>query len=140
MARLMDPFDELNRMFNTYGATGRTGMMPMDAFEKDGLYTLRFDLPGADPDGVDVTVEGGQLTVKAARPEEKTEGVNWLMRERPAGTYSRQIRLGPELDTGAVEASYDHGVLTITVPMRAEAKPHKVSVSSGGTSSIGSGD
>ena len=140
MARSLDPFEEMDRMFSTFGARSAGGVMPMDAFEKDGLYTLRFDLPGADPDAVDVTVEGGELTVKSARPEEETEGVNWLIRERPAGTHSRKIRLGPELDTGSVEASYDHGVLTITVPMRAEAKPHKVSVSTGGKSSLGSGD
>jgi HSP20 family protein len=105
--------------------------MPMDAYEKDGVYTLRFDLAGADPDGVDVTVEHGMLTVTAERPVEQTEGANWLVRERPTGTHSRQIRLGDRLDAGNIGADYDHGVLTVTIPIRAEAKPHKVAVTSG---------
>jgi HSP20 family protein len=133
MARYVDPFDEFDRMFGAFGGRTRTGgLMPMDAFEQDDVYTLRFDLAGADPDAVDVTVEHGTLTVTAERPVEETEGVNWLVRERPTGTHSRQVRLGERLDAGNVEAHYDHGVLEITIPIRPEAKPHKVSVSSGG--------
>jgi HSP20 family protein len=100
----------------------------MDAFEKDGTYTLRFDLPGIEPESVDVTVESGRLTVSASRPGEDTEGANWLVRERPAGQYSREIRLGQSLDVSQVDATYDQGVLTVRIPMRAEAKPHRVAV------------
>lgn len=132
MARFVDPFEEMDRMFGQFGGRGRSGgLMPMDAYEKDGVYTLRFDLAGADPDGVDVTVEHGMLTVTAERPVEQTEGANWLVRERPTGTHSRQIRLGDRLDSGNIGADYDHGVLTVTIPIRAEAKPHKVAVTSG---------
>lgn len=116
---------------------GRGAMMPMDAFEHDGTYTLRFDLAGADPEKVDVTVEGGVLTVKAERPMEDTEGVNWLVRERPSGTHSRQVRLGSSLDAARIEANYDHGVLTVTIPSRPEAQPHKISVSTGSKQAIG---
>lgn len=137
MARFVDPFEEMDRMLGQFGGRWRAGgLMPMDAFEKDGLYTLRFDLPGADPDGVDVTVEHGVLTVTAERPVEETEGANWLVRERPTGTHSRQIRLGDRLDTGAIQADYDQGVLTVTIPIRPEAKPQRISVRSGGTQSI----
>lgn len=141
MARFVDPLEEMDRMFGTLGGRWRSGaQMPMDAYEKDGIYTLRFDLAGADPDAVDVTVESGLLTVTAERPVEETEGVNWLVRERPTGTHSRQVRLGERLDAGNVQAHYDHGVLTVTIPMRAEAKPHKVSISSGGQQTISTGD
>lgn len=133
MARYVDPFEEMDRMFGQFGGRWRAGgQMPMDAFEHDDVYTLRFDLAGADPDAVDVTVEHGMLTVTAERPVEETEGVNWLVRERPTGTHSRQVRLGDRLDPGNVQAHYDHGVLTVTIPIRAEAKPHKVSIRSGG--------
>lgn len=129
MARFVDPFEEMQRLFGTLGSPLRgSAMMPMDAFEKDGVYTLRFDLAGADPDKVDVMVEGGVLTIRAERPLEDTEGVNWLVRERPTGTHSRQIRLGSTLDSGNVEAGYDHGVLTVTIPVRPEAQPHKVPI------------
>ena len=123
-------------MFGTFGGRGRGAMMPMDAFEHDGVYTLRFDLAGADPDRVDVTVEGGTLTVKAERPVEDTEGVNWLVRERPTGTHSRQVRLGNTLDVGNVQAGYDHGVLTVTIPTRPEAQPQKISIATGSQQAI----
>lgn len=134
MTRLMDPFAELDRFFNT--SAERSGRMPMDAYEKDGVYTLRFDLAGADPENVDVTVEHGMLTVTAMRAAEDTDGANWLLRERPTGRHSRQIRLGDRLDTSNVEAQYDHGVLTITIPIRAEAKPQKVQVTTGSQGAI----
>lgn len=129
MARFVDPFEEMDKMLDAFGGRVRGGLMPMDAFEKDDVYTLRFDLAGADPDRVDVTVERGVLTVTAHRAVEDTEGVNWLVRERPTGIHSRQVRLGDRLDTERVEANYDAGVLTVTIPVRPEARPHKVAIS-----------
>lgn len=129
MLRFTDPFADFNRMFGQAG-NWRAGMMPMDAFEKDGTYTLRFDLPGVDPDHVDLTVENGSITVTAERAFEDTDGVNWLVRERPTGTHSRQIRVSEAFDTDKVSASYDDGVLTVTIPLREEAKPQKVQIAS----------
>lgn len=115
--------------------------MPLDAFEKDGVYTLRFDLPGADPGNVDLTVEGNVLTVTAESPEENDEeDVTWLLRERPSGHHRREVRLGEHLDASAVDASFDNGVLTVTVPMREAAKPHKVAINSGATGKIAAGE
>jgi HSP20 family protein len=129
MTRFVDPFQDLHRMMDMFGTPGPRGaVMPMDVFEKDGVYTLRFDLAGADPDKVDVTVEKGMLSIKAERPIEDTEGANWLVRERPTGTHSRQVRLGDQLDPGNVQARYEQGVLTITIPTRPEAKPHRVAI------------
>lgn len=127
----MDPFEEMDRMLNTFGGRWRGGMMPLDAYEKDGVYTLRFDVPGVDPDSVDLTVEGNLLTVTVERSREETEGATWLLRERPAGTHRREVRLGDRLDTGNVKAGYENGVLTVEIPMRPEARPHKVSITAG---------
>lgn len=132
MARFIDPFSEMQRVLDSMGGPARSGaLMPMDAYEKNGMYTLRFDLPGADPSKVDLSVESGVLTVTAERPSEDTEGVNWLIRERPTGTHSRQIRLGSSLDTNRIEANYDHGVLTVTVPIREEQKPQRIQIGTG---------
>lgn len=131
MMRFMDPFEEIDRMMTPFGGRSRGGIMPMDAFEHNGVYTLRFDLPGVNPDHVDLTVEGNVLTVTAERPVEATDDVTWLLRERPAGAHRREVRLGDRLDAGKVDADYENGVLTVTIPMREEAKPHKVSISSG---------
>ena len=128
MTRFMDPFDEMDRMLAAMGTTWRGGRMPLDAFEKDGEYTLRFDLPGVDADDLDITVENKVLTVKAQRSFEDTVGANWMLRERPTGIHSRTVRLGDRLDAGQVSASYDNGVLTITIPVKEEAKPQKIEV------------
>ena len=131
MMRFMDPFEEIGRMMGSFGGGWPGGIMPMDAFDHGGVYTLRFDLPGVNPDTVDLTVEGNVLTVTAERPVEETKDVTWLLRERPAGTHRREVRLGDGLDTSQVNANYDNGVLTVTIPIREEVKPHKVSISSG---------
>jgi HSP20 family protein len=131
MLPFMDPFGELDRATSSFGGRSTAGVMPLDAFERDGVCTLRFDLPGVDPEDVDLTVEGNLLSVTAERPVEETEGVTWLLRERPAGSHRREVRLGERLDATKIEARHDNGVLTVTIPMREEAKPHRVSIASG---------
>jgi HSP20 family protein len=126
--RFHDPFAEIDRVMDRMFQAPPVGMMPMDVFEQEGSFVLRFDLPGIDPESVELTVEQNVLTVTVERQREETEGVNWLVRERPAGRHSRQIRLGPAVDTSAVEASYDQGVLSVTVPLREEARPYRVSI------------
>ena len=128
MARFIDPFEEMERMLGSAGTRWRGGVMPLDAYENDGEYVLRFDLPGTDPDKIDVTVEDRVLTVKAERRMEDTVGANWILRERPTGIHSRQVRLGDSLDVGNVDADYTEGVLTVTLPVREEALPQKVAV------------
>lgn len=139
MLRFMDPIQEMERMLTSFGGRWRGGIMPMDAFEKDGTYTMRFDIPGVDADQVDLTVEGTVLRVTVGRTREQTDGVTWLLRERPAGTYRREVRLGDESDTASVEANYDNGVLTVTVPMRPEARPSKVTIGTGDRRRISAG-
>ena len=129
--RFADPFEEINQFIGMRGSNWRAGMAPMDAYEKDGMYTLRFDLPGVDPDHVDLMVEHNVLTVTAERKLEDTEGANWLLRERPTGTHSREVRLGDRLDAGKVQASYDQGVLTVTIPIREEAKAQRIAIAPG---------
>lgn len=128
--RFTDPFEEVDRMMSTFGGRWRGGIMPMDAFEHGGVYTLRFDLPGVKPDDVDLMVENNVLTVTAERPVEAIDDVTWLLRERPSGTHRREVRLGDRLDTSKVNANHENGVLTVVIPMREEAKPQKVAISS----------
>jgi HSP20 family protein len=130
MARFIDPFQEMDRMLSAAAERARAGVMPLDAFEKDGVYTLRFDLPGVDPDKIDVTIEDKVLTVKAERIFEDTVGANWMLRERPTGIHSRQVRLGDSLDAEKVDTAYVEGVLTVTLPVREEAMPRKIEVMS----------
>lgn len=128
MARFVDPFEEMDRMLGAVGHRWRGGVMPLDAYEKDGEYVLRFDLPGVDRDKVDVTVEDKVLTVRVERSMEDTVGATWIVRERPTGIHSRQVRLGDSLDASNIEADYADGILTITLPVKEEAMPQKIEI------------
>jgi HSP20 family protein len=76
-----------------------------------------------------VTVEKNNLIVTAERKWEQGEE-QVLLNERPTGTFSRQFFLGESLDTEAIEAGYDHGVLTLAIPVAETAKARKIAVSS----------
>ena len=128
MARFIDPFDEMDRMLATMGGRWRGGHMLLDAYEKDDVYVLRFDLPGVSKEDIDLTVENSVLTVKATREIEDTVGANWIVRERPTGIHSRSVKLGQRLDVTEIKASYDNGVLFVSIPIKEEAKPHKIEV------------
>jgi HSP20 family protein len=110
--------------------------MPMDAVRKDDQVEIHFDLPGVRPDSIDLTVERNVLTVKAERQWWPEEGAEVLARERTQGTFSRQVLLGEALDADRVDASYDHGVLTLRIPVAEKAKPRKVEIHTGDTQSL----
>jgi HSP20 family protein len=109
-------------------AGGFTTALPMDTLRRDGEVVLRLDIPGVDPEKIDVTVDHGVLTVSATREEAKSEGDNPVVRERYYGNVTRRVRLSDNLDTGKVEASNSNGVLEIRIPVREEAKPRKITV------------
>lgn len=105
-----------------------TSAMPMDTVRRDGELVLRFDVPGIDPEKIDVTVDRGVLTVSATREETRTEGESPVVRERLFGSFTRRVRLSDNLDAEAIEASNHDGVLEIRIPVREEAKPRKITV------------
>ncbi|MFY9929608.1 MAG: Hsp20/alpha crystallin family protein [Streptosporangiaceae bacterium] len=107
---------------------GQFAAMPLDVVRHDGDVTLRFDVPGIDPESIDVTVDRGFLTVTVKREEERAENDKFFVRERTMGTFTRRMRLSQNLDAEAVEASYDNGVLEVRIPVTEQAKPRKVEV------------
>ena len=94
----LDPFTTFDRFFGTDTVTRNAGVMPMDAYQKGESYVVRVDLPGVAPDSIDLNVERNVLTITVERSPEDTDDATWLLRERPAGRHSRQIRLGASLD------------------------------------------
>jgi HSP20 family protein len=132
MLMRFDPFRELDRVADQFDqAVRRTSAVPMDAVRHGDQVFVNFDLPGVDPDAVDVTVERDVLTVSATRRFERSEGDEVLANERPQGTFTRRILLGDSLDTSRLEAAYDHGVLSIAIPVAEKAQPRKISVGGG---------
>ena len=130
-----DPFRELDRLTQqvfgpTAGTWSRPTAMPMDAYRAGDQFVVAFDLPGVDPDAIELDVERNVLTVKAERrPVATGEHVEMQVAERPLGVFSRQLFLGDTLDTDHIDAGYDAGVLTLRIPIAERAKPRKISIS-----------
>lgn len=126
-----DPFRDLDRLTQqVFGTVARPAAMPMDAYRKGHDFLVQLDLPGINPDSIDLTVEQNVLTVRAERPPASAEGAELIVSERPTGSFSRQLFLGESLDTEAIAADYRAGVLTLTIPVREAAKPRKLAVTS----------
>ena len=105
--------------------------IPLDAVRRDGDVLLRFDVPGIDPESLDVTVDRGVLSVSAKRQEERADTDKFVVRERTMGTFTRRLSLSKNLNADAVEAAYHNGVLEVRIPVLEQAKPRKVEVRQG---------
>ena len=129
-----DPFRDIDRLAETFfGSPSRPAVMHVDA-ERDGdWFNVYFDLPGVDPDSIELTVERNVLSVKAERQRQRRDGVESVISERPMGTFTRQLFLGDTLDTDKLEATYDNGVLMLRIPVSDTAKPRKINIGSGGS-------
>ena len=124
-----DPFRELDRLAQQMlGTVARPAAMPMDAWRDGEQFVVEFDLPGVDPNSVDLDVERNVLTVKAERQPSTADDVEMIAAERPRGVFSRQLILGDTLDTDRVQANYSAGVLTLRIPIAEKAKPHKIAI------------
>jgi HSP20 family protein len=130
-----DPFRDLNRLIEevaTGGPAGGAQTFPMDAYRRGEEFVLLFDLPGVDPESIDLTVDQHVLTVRAERQREPQEGEEVLAAERPQGTFVRRVFLGDTLDTDRISAEYRNGVLQLTIPVSERAKPRKIEVAANG--------
>jgi len=129
-----DPFRELDRLtqqvLGANGTLARPAVMPMDAWRDGDVFHVEFDLPGVDPDSIDLDVERNVVTVKADRPSRASDA-ELIAAERPRGVFSRQLVLGDNLDTQHIEASYDTGVLSLRIPVAEQAKPRRISIAKG---------
>ncbi len=113
-----DPFRELDRLISmaTSGTRAPLGM-PMDVYRgEDGSYHVEADLPGADPDSIEVTVEHGVLTIQAERTPHYGASEQVIAAERPQGSFARQLSLGEGVDSENLTAGYTDGVLHVTIP------------------------
>jgi len=132
MAARFDPFGEMDRLMNQAMGTARAAAtMPMDLYRSGDHYVALIDLPGADPGSIDVNVEDRTLTIRAERSGRSDNDVQWLAKERPTGTYARQLTVGRGVSLDTVEATYADGVLTLTIPVAEEAKPRRIEIQRG---------
>ncbi len=133
---------EMNRLFNTMfetpsaEATGnlRRWTPAMDLVETDDHFVLRADLPGMSQEDISIEVEDRALTVSGERKAEhevRQEGFHRV--ERSFGRFSRSLTLPEGVDSEAVTASFDRGVLEVRVPKPEQRKPRRISIGVGGS-------
>jgi len=108
--------------------------LPLDLYETESAFVVNANVPGLSADQIQVSFEDGLLTISAEiKQPELGENVRLLARERAFGRFTRTLRLGDAVDTNAVEAVYNNGVLTLTLPKTPESQPRQIPVRFGST-------
>src|SRR5262249_20103266 len=131
--------DRMNRLFRESYNEGRDESLTtssfaraVDVYEDEHKVTLKIEVPGINENDIDIRVENNTLTVHGERKIEKEEKEeNYRRVERQYGSFTRSFSLPQTVDTENVSATYDKGVLKITLPKKAEAKPKQIKVNVG---------
>ena len=145
MNRLEQPFrgattlqEQFNQMFgNGLPRTGEeSNLTPwapaVDIFETEHELVVNADLPGVNPEDLDIRVENNIVTIRGERKfENKVNEENYLRVERAYGSFSRSFSLANSVNSEAIKADYQNGVLTLSIPKREEAKPKQIKVNLG---------
>ena len=130
--------DQINRVFNdvlerTGEESSLTAWAPaVDIYETEHELVLKADLPDIDPKDLDIRVENNILTIRGERKFEKNVSEeNYLRVERSYGSFTRSFTLANTVNSEAIKAAYENGVLTLSIPKREEAKPKQIKVNVG---------
>ncbi len=129
--------DAMDRLFEqsvvrptSWAGNGWQAALPMDVYADGDNFVIEAALPGLDPDAVNVSVLGNQVTISGDYPA-APEGRQYLFRERGTGHFERTIYLPTELDADQAQAHYEHGLLRLTLPKAESAKPRRIALSAG---------
>jgi len=125
-----DPFEDMFGLLKTIPKPSfNYGSMSVDVFEKDGFLNMVMDLPGLQPEDIDINLENGYLTVLASREDVKEENEkNYYHREIRRGNFSRTFAVGEHITAEDIKAEYNNGVLRLTIPEKEKPEPHKIKV------------
>ena len=138
-AAIQDRMNRMNRFIREYGAEGPEEALtttnfapPVDIYEDEHTITLKLEVPGIDEKAINVHIDNNTLTVQGERKIEKEEKEeNFRRIERQYGSFIRSFTLPSSVDPAQVMANYDQGVLKISLPKKAEAKPKQIKVNVG---------
>ncbi|MFN0146728.1 MAG: Hsp20/alpha crystallin family protein [Dehalococcoidia bacterium] len=151
-----DPFSELASMrsvmdrlfdqsFGRFPALRNGGeelgaaALGLDVFETNEEYVVKAAIPGVDPKDVDIQVEDDVLTIKGEfQQKDEANEENYLRRELRYGAFQRSLRLPPTVDAEKAAASFEHGVLKLTLPKKAEARAKTIKITPTGVLEAGS--
>lgn len=135
-SELMTLRDAMDRLFEeSFVRPGRllpgagAGTVAIDMYQQDGNVVVKAPIPGVKPEDIDISVVGDTLTIKGEMKEEKeVKEENVIRRERRFGAFSRSVSLPTAVDTSKASASFEDGVLTLTLPVAEAAKPKQIKV------------
>jgi HSP20 family protein len=125
---------EMNRLFNSFfdegnDAQGRRWAPAVDLLERDDSLVLKADLPGLNEDDVQIEVRDNVLTIAGERKAEHEERQNGYYRvERSFGRFSRSLQLPDGVDAESIAASFDKGVLEVTIPKPEQRQPRRIEI------------
>jgi HSP20 family protein len=123
---------ELDRAFDRptadIGLSGRGVFPPVNVFSDEHTTVLRFEVPGVSPDAIAVEVQGRSLKVSGKREADEPSAGSYHRKERWEGEFARSFQLSDDLDSSKAEAECKHGLLTIRIPKRDEARPRQIAV------------
>lgn len=106
--------------------------LALDVTENDKEYTVKASLPGIQPDALDITYDNNTLTIKGeVKAEEEQENQRVHLRERRYGCFSRSVTLPTVVQSDAIQADYEAGVLTLHLPKAEEARPRRIAIKTG---------
>lgn len=100
---------------------------PVNIFETKDGYVLEAEMPGVSKEGLEVTLEGNDITIVGRRNEQPVSGAA-LFRERHLADYQRVFELDPAIDAGKISAKIDQGLVTLVLPKSEQVKPRKIAV------------
>ncbi len=129
MIVLRDAMDRMmeDSLRNRNGAqTLSAWALPIDVFTSEDAIILQADVPGLKPEELQVTLEGDTLTIRGEL--KATEDRKFLLRERPTGKFERTLTINTPIDHAKVDASFENGVLTLTLPKAEAVKPRQISI------------
>jgi HSP20 family protein len=121
-------FEDWTRALNSNGNTNGFALA-LDVHETEEAYQISADVPGVNSENIDIRLQDDVLTISAENKSETEEkNGNALLKERRYGKFSRTLRFPVHVKNDAVEANFENGVLTVTVPKAEEVKPRRIEV------------
>lgn len=122
---------EINRLFSNVGQSTTFDYPAINVWEKNDSLIVTTELPGIDPEKIDISVTGSTLTLSGTSVEDPIkEGENYLRQERELGSFQRNFQLPFQVDSKKIEAGYEKGILQITLPRLKEDLPKKIKINS----------
>ncbi|MCB8982114.1 MAG: Hsp20/alpha crystallin family protein, partial [Ardenticatenaceae bacterium] len=141
MARMRNEIDRLfeDAFSAPVGKWERSSVwgFPLDVTENDDTFTVKAAVPGMNPDDLDITISDNVLTIKGETHSEETkEDEKVHLQERRLGSFMRSISLPTPVESDNVDATYENGVLTLSIPKAAEVKPKRISIKAGNGTTV----